>query len=330
MLAHARSAVFVAPERSVSTSRQFLVYGADVRLRGAICEIAERTKQEVLQLLRQPDEWTTPIVVDAQYPQANLPERPRAALSFAQTGFRSETAINPDRRARGNDTGRSPGTSSCCAPRPDLSARKQTFRLRLPTSRLRIGWWRESRGSQLNSTRKSWRPIWPGRSLLEKSFRSPSSWSSGPIRSDHTGDSLYRAYSWVLVKMLTEVSGGRECLARFMADLPRGGHDRMADLVRHFPELISARRRRKTVDSKHRAARRRAARFIAQRPKNRGETGQSAGGSRFRVRVRWKNQRWRTYDAASPWPREGRVGPMRPGAGDSGGPREFDLSTGDF
>ena len=81
-------AVAPAPlERSISTSRQFLVYGTDVRLRGAICDLAERTKRDVLQLIDQRDEWTTPIVVNAQYPQANSPETPRAALNFAQTGF---------------------------------------------------------------------------------------------------------------------------------------------------------------------------------------------------------------------------------------------------
>jgi hypothetical protein len=75
------------PERSVSTSRQFLVNGPDIRLRGAICDLAERTKQEILQLIGQRDMWSTPIVIHAQYPQANMPEIPRAALSLSQTGF---------------------------------------------------------------------------------------------------------------------------------------------------------------------------------------------------------------------------------------------------
>ena len=94
VLACAEAVVPAPPERSVSTSRQFLVYGTDVRLRGAICDLAERTKRDVLQLIDQRDEWTTPIVVNAQYPQANLPETPRAALSFAQTGFGLKLQLN--------------------------------------------------------------------------------------------------------------------------------------------------------------------------------------------------------------------------------------------
>ena len=38
-------------------------------------------------LLDQRDAWTTPIVINAQYPQANLPELPRLAVNLSQTGF---------------------------------------------------------------------------------------------------------------------------------------------------------------------------------------------------------------------------------------------------
>lgn len=87
VFAQARPVVPAPLERSASSSRQFLVYGADIRLRGAICDLAERTKRDVIKLIDQRDGWTTPILINAQYPQANLPERPRAGLSFVQTGF---------------------------------------------------------------------------------------------------------------------------------------------------------------------------------------------------------------------------------------------------
>ena len=41
------------PQRSVSSSRQFILYGADARLRGAVSELAETTKGNLLELLRQ-------------------------------------------------------------------------------------------------------------------------------------------------------------------------------------------------------------------------------------------------------------------------------------
>jgi hypothetical protein len=76
-----------APERTVSTSRQFVVYGADVSLRGAISRLAEETKTNLLSLLRRSDSWKTPIVINLQFPKSNLPEATPAALHFSQTGF---------------------------------------------------------------------------------------------------------------------------------------------------------------------------------------------------------------------------------------------------
>jgi hypothetical protein len=75
------------PERSVSPSQQFVIYGANAALRGAVSELAEQTKSNLLGLLRQPDRWKTPIVINLQPEQANLPEIPPAELRFSQTGF---------------------------------------------------------------------------------------------------------------------------------------------------------------------------------------------------------------------------------------------------
>src|SRR5438045_9143420 len=73
--------------RSVSPSRQFIIYASSAALRGAVSELAEQTKANLLTLLRQPDRWKTPIIVNLQPEQADLPEIPLAALRFSQTGF---------------------------------------------------------------------------------------------------------------------------------------------------------------------------------------------------------------------------------------------------
>src|SRR5437762_14078629 len=75
------------PARSVSPSRQFIIYAPGTALRGAVSELAEQTKSNLLALLRQPDRWKTPIVINLQPEQANLPEIPPAELRFSQTGF---------------------------------------------------------------------------------------------------------------------------------------------------------------------------------------------------------------------------------------------------
>src|SRR6266849_7319873 len=73
-------------ERSVSPSQQFIIYGANGALRGILSELAEQTKTNLLALLQQPDRWKTPIVVNLQPQQANLPEIPPTELRFSQTG----------------------------------------------------------------------------------------------------------------------------------------------------------------------------------------------------------------------------------------------------
>src|SRR5437773_9801459 len=79
---------YAAPtEHSGSPSRQFISCGADAALRGAVSDLAERTKADFLVLLRQRDNWTVPIVVNLQLQQANLPEVPPADLRFSETGF---------------------------------------------------------------------------------------------------------------------------------------------------------------------------------------------------------------------------------------------------
>src|SRR5438477_10298568 len=82
-----QAAYAAQPEHSKSPSRQFVIYGADAKARGAISGLAEQTKTDLLGLLRQRDDWKTPVVVNLQSQQSNLPELPPADLRFSQTGF---------------------------------------------------------------------------------------------------------------------------------------------------------------------------------------------------------------------------------------------------
>src|SRR5207302_10290769 len=73
-------------ERSVSPSRQFIIVGRSRILRGAVSDAAERTKSKVLTLLQVRDQWSVPILLNLQRPQANVPEIPPVLLDFSQTG----------------------------------------------------------------------------------------------------------------------------------------------------------------------------------------------------------------------------------------------------
>ncbi len=52
-----------ARPKSVSRSKQFVVYGEEARVRGAFCQFAEDVKEEFLRLLRQKDRWDHPVVI---------------------------------------------------------------------------------------------------------------------------------------------------------------------------------------------------------------------------------------------------------------------------
>jgi len=233
----AQAVVLAAPERSVSVSRQFLVYGPDQRLRGAICDLAERTKRDFLRLIDQRDEWTTPIVVNAQYPQANWPERPRAAFVFSQTGFglklQLDLTIAPDVNqpevrhellrailleiVYRDKTDLPPGAAYVSPPDWLLSG--------VPPHQTEIDW-----GTDLLRAPVTAQKVLPLAELLRQRYD----------QLDESARSLYRAYSLALVELLTNSSEARGRLARFVTDLPAASNDPMADLGKHFPALGNA------------------------------------------------------------------------------------------
>jgi len=73
-------------ERSISSSRQFIVYGTTTPLRGAVADLAEQTKAAALNVLQRRDSWKIPILLNLQFPQANVPELAGNSLRFSQTG----------------------------------------------------------------------------------------------------------------------------------------------------------------------------------------------------------------------------------------------------
>src|SRR5690348_5855454 len=72
-------------QRTVSPSGQFVVYGADASDRGSVSDLAERTKKNVLAVLRRRDDWKIPIVINLQPRAANLPELRQSEIQFNRT-----------------------------------------------------------------------------------------------------------------------------------------------------------------------------------------------------------------------------------------------------
>jgi hypothetical protein len=224
-------------EQSLSPSRQFIVYGTDLRMRGVICDLAERTKRELRTLLDERDNWTTPIIINAQYPQANLPELPRLNVEVGQTGFglklQLDLVVNSQTRS------------------PEI--RRELLRA-LILERMYRGRANIAAGTAYTSP-----PDWlldgiPGeeadlpRARLASLLALPVSaqnvlplekfLAQRPELLEAAGRTFYRAYSFALVDLLSHSPDGPRRLTRLMTDLPVASNDPMGELRNHFPELF--------------------------------------------------------------------------------------------
>jgi GNAT superfamily N-acetyltransferase len=220
-------------DQSISTSRQFIVYGTDLALRGTICDLAERTKRELLSLLNQRDEWRTPIVINAQYRQANLPELPGLSVALGQTGFglklQLDLVVNsgvtqPEIR---RELLRALLLELMYRGQPNITAGAAYTS---PPDWLLDGIPEEAPElSQDRLARLLALPVAAKKVLPLEEFL-----AQRPELLDSAGLTLYRAYSMALVDLIRHTPEGSQSLLRFIVDLPTSSNDSMAELRSHF------------------------------------------------------------------------------------------------
>ncbi len=224
-----------SPEHSVSPSRQFVIYGADAALRGAVSDLAERTKADFLALLRQRDNWAVPIVVDLQPQQANLPELPSANLRFTQTGFGLKLQLdltisqNLDVSLIERELLRGILLEMMYRQQSHIAAGSVFVEPPhwLLDGVLALGPGRD-RGDLMQALAAADKPL-----PLEKFLR------QRPELLDSAGRALYRAYSFALVQMLSDGRDGPARLAKYIGDLSDASDEPLANLRAHFPVLVS-------------------------------------------------------------------------------------------
>lgn len=233
----------VAPARtegkahSTSTSRQFIVYGADVRLRGAVSDLAERTKAGLLQVFGQRDQWKTPLVINLDFPQANLPELVPARLDFSQTGSGLKLQLNllVTNDLRGSEVQR----ELLRAILIEMIYRQRSnvaagSRYAAPPDWLVDGLLQLAPGhdadqtAQLLDSAVTGGRITPVEEIVEQKR----------AQLDPTSRKMHDAYSMALVQLLLDSANGRPKLAQYLQDLPDAPRDLAADLRRHFPTVL--------------------------------------------------------------------------------------------
>ena len=222
--------VLGALERSVSPSQQFIIYGADARLRGAISSLAEQTKQNLLSLLRQRDDWKTAIVINLEPQQANLPEIPPADLRFSQTGFGLKLQI---------DLTISQDLDVSLIERELLRAvllemiyRKQAHIAAGSTFVKPPDWLID--GVLALAPGRDREPLIEALAAANNAMPLERFLRQRPGVLDSAGRALYRAYSFTLVQMLIDQKNGATPLSQYISRLVDASNDPLADLAAHF------------------------------------------------------------------------------------------------
>jgi len=221
------------PERSVSPSHQFIIYGGDATLRGAVSKLAEQTKANLLALLRQPDRWKTAIVINLQPEQANLPEIPPAELRLSQTG--SGMKLQLDLTIAQNLDASLMERELLRAILLEMIYRKESdiapgIAFVEPPDWLLDGVLALTPGRDHG-------PLVEALSVSRKTMSLEQFLRQRPELLDSAGRTLYRACAFALVQLLVDGIGGRTRLARYIDSLPDASNDSVAELKAKFPVL---------------------------------------------------------------------------------------------
>ena len=221
------------PARSVSPSRQFIIYASSTALRGAVSELAEQTKANLLTLLRQPDRWKTPIVVNLQPAQANLPEIPSAALRFSQTGFGLKLQLDLtigesiDAALVERELLRAILLEMIYRSEPDVAPGTAFVE---PPDWLLDGVLAIMPGRDRG-------PLVEALSVSDKQTSVEEFLRQRPALLDSPTRLLYRAYSLSLLELLVNGTDGHSRLTRYIDNLSHASNDPFADLKAQFPLL---------------------------------------------------------------------------------------------
>ena len=223
----------VVPEHSVSPSQQFIIYGGNASVRGIVSNAAEETKANLRGILHQPDLWHTPIIINLQPQQANLPEIPPAQLHFSQTGFGLKLQL---------DLTVARDTDASLIERELLRAiiLEMIYR-REPnvapgTAYVEPPDWLLD-GILVFTPGRDREPLIDALDISGKTISLPQFIRQRPALLDAPAHLLYRACAFAFLKLLIDSSDGPLRLTHYIETLPAAPNDPLADLQAQFPVL---------------------------------------------------------------------------------------------
>ena len=220
-------------ERSVSPSGQFIVYGGAADSRGAFSALSERTKSNLLAVLKRRDDWKIPIVVNLRSRAANLPELPAAQFRFSQTEsglkLQLDLTLSQDMNA---------AAIECQLARVILLEMIYRNQTGIASGDLYLdppSWLVD--GLLASLPNRSHTAFAAALSVSQRDVSLAEFLGRRPESLDSTARELYRGYSFVLVQSLLESPDRRVRLCRYIDNLAFTSNDSLADLRVAFPEI---------------------------------------------------------------------------------------------
>jgi hypothetical protein len=219
--------------RSISPSRQFIIFGADAEYRGAISALAEKTKSNFLTVLKQPDAWKIPVFINLQPRTANLPEIPEVDLRIDQTegGWRLRLDLTVSRDSNPLTIERELGRVILL----EMIYRNQTGITPAEAYSDPPKWLID--GLLASAPNRDRASVVASLCMLRTVATLEEFLRERPELIDSAVTELYRAYSYVLVQLLIESPGGSAQIRSYIDHLAFASNDPMLDLRAAFPAL---------------------------------------------------------------------------------------------
>lgn len=236
------AAPFGIPHRSVSASRQFVIYCDDLSARLAISGFAEETKSGILGLLGQQDQWKIPIVIDLSRGDSTRPNQPISQVRLYEVEGGTKK-VELDVTLGSDDLSNARFQEQLVrAILLSLEYRnKPPLRMDAPYIEP-PSWLIEGIATLLKNKKNNNTDVDVYKTLLQNNtLPAIADFLSQDIAEMNAASlKLYQAYSLGLLQLLTELPNGRACLAAYVSDLPVGTATRTEDLIKHFPALGSS------------------------------------------------------------------------------------------
>ncbi len=220
--------------RSVSSSRQFVVYCSNATLRGRVAGFAEEVKSGVLSLLNEGDHWKFPVVItldpapspNAEAVNVQLIETPDGTTVRMQVRIGDDpAAVNLQRHLV-----RAVLLEYTYRNRPRVLAGE---------SYIEAPWWMIDGAVQMIRWRESGSEADLFRRIIATN-RVPPIAEFLTLKGDHLGaaaQAVDAACAMCLVQLLIELPGGRANLARLLRRWPEMSDDPIGALRKDFPAL---------------------------------------------------------------------------------------------